>query len=431
MKSIGGTIEAELTWTGERFERDVRVRVGEDGRIGAIEAATGEADLRLAGRALLPGFVSAHSHAFQRALRGRGESFPAGGGSFWTWREAMYGLVESLDEQRAHEICLGAFREMLACGITSVGEFHYLRHGDRPLNHALDAVVMGAAKEAGIRLCLIPSYYRTGGFDAPLTAAQRRFETRSVEEYWDQFDRLRTRLDPSLQSLAASAHSLRAAPLEDLERLASEARRRGVAFHIHLEEQRREVRECQEARGATPMGLLLERVEVDSSVTAVHCTHTDPLEMEAYLEKGGRVCLCPLTEANLGDGIPDVPTLIDCGASMCVGTDSNARISPLEELRWLEYVQRLDGERRGSVVDERGEISGPLLRIGTEGGGAALGVPTGAIRAGLWADFVTVDLRSGALEGVEGESLGAALVCGAGNAALGGVCVGGRWLVGP
>jgi len=431
MSVLAKTIEAELTWIDGRFERDVRVTLTPDGRIGDVGPARGGADLRLTRRALLPGFVSAHSHAFQRALRGLGESFPAGAGSFWTWREAMYELVLSLDEQRVHDICLGTFREMLACGITCVGEFHYIRHGERPLDHALDAVVLTAAKEAGIRLCLMPSFYQRGGFDKPLSEAQRRFESRSVEEYWDQFDRLRARLDPALQSLGASAHSVRAVSPNDLEALGREAHRRELPFHIHLEEQRKEVRECQEAHGATPMQLLMERVEINERVTAVHCTHTDPLEMEAYLAKGGRVCLCPLTEANLGDGIPDVATLIDSDGAICIGTDSNARISALEEIRWLEYVQRLDGERRGAVVGGGGDVAGPLLRIGAEVGGEALGIETGAIRVGLWGDFAAVDLDATALEGVSAGALAAGLVCGGGNEVVCGACVGGRWLVGP
>src|SRR5262245_35108402 len=157
-------LEADLTWTGERFESGVRVAIGPDGRItgvGALKDAVGE---RLKGQALLPGFVNAHSHAFQRGLRGRGERFPAGAGSFWSWREAMYALVEELDAERLRALSLRAFREMLAAGITTVGEFHYLHHAKEG-DWALDEAVLAAAREAGIRLVLLEVYYRTGGIE--------------------------------------------------------------------------------------------------------------------------------------------------------------------------------------------------------------------------------------------------------------------------
>ncbi len=435
-------IEAELTWTGERFERGVRVVVGAGGRIEAVGpagpaagdagAAGGAPVLRLPGRALLPGFVSAHSHAFQRGLRGLGERFPAGAGSFWSWREAMYGLVGSLDRERLHALSLAAFEEMRAAGITAVGEFHYLHHDDdTAADWSFDRVVLDAAREAGIRIVLLQACYTAGGFGRPLEPAQRRFRAPSLAAYWDQLDRLTEALDPATQSLGAAAHSLRAVPLADVAALHAEARRRGLVFHLHLEEQRREIEECLAAHGARPMALLLRELEIGPETTAVHCTHTDPGELARFAAAGGNVCVCPLTEANLGDGIPPLvaapsaaPTVVE---RLCLGTDSNARIAMIEEMRWLEYGQRLAGERRGALAGPDGRLAPCLLAAATLGGARSLGLPAGTIAPGLWADFAAIDLGHPALAGAEDDTLAEALITGCGNGAVAATSVGGRW----
>src|SRR6185295_6795750 len=299
-------LEADLTWTGLRFESDVQIAVGQDGRIEAVGSLGRSPDLRLHHRALLPGMVSSHSHAFQRGLRGRGETFPAGRGSFWSWREAMYGLVGRLDAEEFQALCLQTFREMRAAGITTVGEFHYFHHretGSDAADYAFDDLVLAAAAEAGIRIALIESYYRTGAVGQPLEGPQRRFGSPSTAAYWQQMDRLAKRLDPRRETLAASVHSLRAASLEDLATIYDEARRRDLPFHIHVEEQRREIEDILAYYGQRPMALLLETLGTATDLTAVHCTHTDAEEMDRFLAAGGTVCLCPLTEGNLGDGI--------------------------------------------------------------------------------------------------------------------------------
>ena len=204
-------IEADLTWTGARFEPGIRVSVDDDGRIVAAGLLQDATTLRLEGQALLPGFVNAHSHAFQRGLRGRGEHFPEGSGSFWSWREAMYSDVEKLDAESLHSASLLAFSEMRAAGITSVGEFHYLHHlSPDERRYELDAVVLDAAAEAGIRIALLSAFYRTGAIGAPLRAGQRRFESRSVEEYLDAVARLKAQ--NATQSFGIVSHSIRAAP---------------------------------------------------------------------------------------------------------------------------------------------------------------------------------------------------------------------------
>lgn len=429
--NVGTVLEADLTWTGEAFEPGIQIHVGADGRIAEVGKAGDERSSspihRLRDRALLPGFISAHSHAFQRGLRGRGETFPRGSGSFWTWREAMYGLVARLGTEDFQSLCLQTFREMRAAGITTVGEFHYFHHSPGTEDWACDDLVLRAASEAGLRIVLLQSYYRTGAIGQPLEGPQLRFDGRSPAAYWEQMDRLASRLDPRRQSLAASVHSLRAASLDDLRAIYDEARRRDLPFHIHVEEQRREIEDALAYYGRRPMDLLLDTLGTATDLTAVHCTHTEADDMERFVAGGGTVCLCPLTEANLGDGIAAVPHLRSLGGAVCLGSDSNARISTLEEMRWLEYVQRLASESRGVCRDEKGHVARVLLDAATLGGAQALGLDAGRIAPGAWADFAAVDLTARTLAGWEPETLLDALVFGAAEEAIAGTCVGGEW----
>ncbi|HEX6900684.1 MAG TPA: formimidoylglutamate deiminase [Thermoanaerobaculia bacterium] len=422
--------EADLTWTGRVFEAGVQVEVADDGRIESVGSLGLAPDLRLAGRALLPGMISAHSHAFQRGLRGRGETFPAGAGSFWTWRQAMYSLVGRLEEDEFRALCLQTFREMRSAGITTVGEFHYFHHREESpdaADYAFDAPVLDAAAEAGIRIALIQSYYHTGGVGQPLEGPQRRFRSPNPQVYWEQMDRLAARLDPRRETLAASVHSLRAAGPDDLAAIYTEARRRDLPFHIHVEEQRREIDDVLAYYGQRPMALLLKTLGTATDITAVHCTHTDPEEMERYLAAGGMACFCPLTEGNLGDGIATASRTHPTSGAFCIGSDSNARISPIEEMRWLEYAQRLATESRGALRDAEGSVSRTLLEAATVGGAKALGIEAGRIEPGLWADFAAIDLDSPSLAGWTPETLLDSLIFGATEAVVAATCVGGEW----
>jgi formimidoylglutamate deiminase len=426
-------LAADLTWTGERFETDIQILVGEDGRIEAVGGLDRTPDVPLAGRALLPGFVIAHSHAFQRGLRGRGETFPRGSGSFWTWREAMYDLVSRLDAGTFRALCLQTFREMRSAGVTTVGEFHYFHHrqaeptGPDAADYEFDALVLAAAAEAGIRIALIQSYYHTGAVGQPLEGAQRRFRSPSPQSYWEQMERLAELVDPRRQTLAASVHSLRAAGPEDLAVLYQEARRRDLPFHLHVEEQQREVEDVIAYYGRRPMALLLETLGTATDLTAIHCTHTDSEEMERFLAAGGTVCFCPLTEGNLGDGIPAAPRAHPTSGAFCLGSDSNNRISPIEEMRWLEYGQRLLTETRGALRDKHGNVAKLLLEAATLGGAKSLGIEAGRIAPGLWADFVAIDLKSPSLAGWTPETLLESVIFGASEEVVAATCVGGTW----
>jgi formimidoylglutamate deiminase len=422
-------IQADLTWIDGSFVPGVTVAVGVSGRVESVGQARysgSGAFRRLEGMALLPGFVNAHSHAFQRGLRGAVERFSSVAGTFWSWRDGMYALAASLDREALGQLCRRTFAEMRSAGITTVGEFHYLHH-DGDHDWAFDDVVLEAAADVGIRLVLLQACYSAGGIGRPLEPGQRRFDTVDLAAYWRQWDRLARQLDPRTQSLGVVAHSVRAASLAEIRALHAEAVRRRLPFHIHVEEQRREIEESVAAYGRTPMRLLCEELQTAEGLTAVHCTHTAPADMAAFLERGGRVCVCPLTEANLGDGIPDLSAPHAAGGRIALGTDANTRISAIEEMRWLEYGQRLRAQGRGALADARGGVAACLLEAATSGGAAALGIGSGRITTGEWADFVAVNLNAVPLAGEPSEGLLEAIVFGGGNEVVAGTFVGGKW----
>ena len=420
-------IQPELTWTGKRFEPDIQIVITADGMLGAVGSTSGSPPDEVThwpGRAVLPGMVNAHSHAFQRGLRGRGEQFPQGTGSFWSWRETMYELVTAMDEAAMYDVSRRAFAEMLSAGITTVGEFHYLHHDDSNQGYALDASVLRAAADVGIRIVLLQVFYRTGGFGRPLKGGQQRFRTSSGDAHWAQFDSLSETVDPVTQTLGVAAHSIRAVSLDDLAALHEEAKRRDLVFHMHVEEQPAEIEACEAAYGSRPMAVLNERLEIDARFCAVHCTHTAPSDMEAFLAAGGSVCLCPLTEANLGDGVPDgrgIPA-----GRIALGTDSNLRISFVDEMRWMEYAQRIATESRGVFVDESGGCAAALWHTATVNGARALGVNAGVLKAGAAADLIALDLTAPTLTGWTPETLLDSFIFGSGNEAIAEVWVGGR-----
>ncbi|TFH66938.1 MAG: formimidoylglutamate deiminase [Gemmatimonadales bacterium] len=418
-------VEAELTWTGDSFEPEVQVEILTDGRVGRVGSLGLKPTLVLPHQAVMPGFVNAHSHAFQRGLRGQGERFPSGAGSFWTWREAMYGLVDRLDRERFTDLATQAFMEMRASGITTVGEFHYLHHSPDTEDFALDRALLTAAEAAGIRLVLLVAYYRTGGINTPVSQVQQRFFTPSPTAYWEHLDGLVDDLGPN-QTLGVVVHSIRAGGPGDISTLHAGAIDRGLPFHMHVEEQRREIEASISTYGRTPMRVILDAIGDASSFTAVHCTHTDDADRSALLAAGGRICLCPLTEANLGDGIPMLDGVDP--ARCCLGTDSNARIDMFEEMRWLEYGQRLRGESRGALADADGHVARTLLDAATSGGAAALAVDAGRIATGALADMTVVSLDDPTLDGATPDRLLEAMVCGTDARIVTRTAVGGSWI---
>jgi formimidoylglutamate deiminase len=422
---------ADLTWVDDRFVAGVAISVDPDGKISSVGPETaleaGAPLERLPNVALLPGFINVHSHAFQRGLRGRGETFPASAGSFWTWREAMYELVSRLDGDETESLSRAAFTEMRRAGTTTVGEFHYLHHSATGIDWSLDPRILKAARDAGIRLVLLATYYRTGAVGKPLQGAQRRFESPDPESFFAQLDRLAPLLDPATQSLGVAIHSIRAASLDDFRTVYREARRRGLPVHMHVEEQRGEIDEASAVYGRPPMQVILETLGTAEAVTAIHCTHTRPRDLARFLEEGGTVALCPLTEGNLGDGIPDLPGHSERELPLCLGSDSNLRISILEDMRWLEYGQRLRRESRGLLRNSAGDSVVTLLAAATRGGSRSLSLRAGAIAPDHWADLTAIDLNHPSIARVTPETLAAAIVFGAPDSVIAGTYVGGRW----
>jgi formimidoylglutamate deiminase len=326
------------------------------------------------GTLTLPGFVNAHSHAFQRALRGRTE-----GDDFWAWREAMLALAEGLSPEQVRAGYVQVYREMLAAGFTLVGEFHYL---GLPEAHA----AVEAAAEAGIELVLLLAAYGRGGLE--------RFRQESPADYLSQLEEVRA----TGVRVGLAPHSVRACPRDWLEELARYASAESLPLHVHADEQRREIEECLAEHGLRPIELLAETGCLGPHATVVHATHADAHELDLLAETGSRVCICPTTEANLGDGFVPAEEICRRGIGICIGSDSNVRIDPLEELRELEGIARRRTGKRGVL-----SVS-TLLCCGADEGAAALGVER-------WPD-VGVDLEHRSLTGVEAGDVHAALVLG-------------------
>ena len=323
----------------------------------------------------LPGFVNAHSHAFQRALRGRTE-----GGDFWAWREAMLELAATQTPETVRRDYARTYAEMRLAGYTAVGEFHYLG-----LPEARAAAE--AAREAGVELVLLLAAYARGGLP--------RFRQESPADYLAQVDDLAS--DGGIR-VAVAPHSVRACPRGWLEEIGRYAERERLPLHVHADEQPREIHECLAEHGLRPIELLAETGCLGPRTTVVHATHASDQELELVRDAGARVCVCPTTEANLGDGFAPVERLCERGIGICIGSDSNVRIDPLEELRELEGIARRQALRRNVLSAER------LLCYGADEGAGALGLER-------W-DDVHVDLGHVSLQGLEDGDVFAALVFG-------------------
>ncbi|MBA2345878.1 MAG: formimidoylglutamate deiminase [Rubrobacter sp.] len=376
----------------------------EDGRIVEVGPATeGE---RLPGRALAPGFVNDHSHAFQRGLRGRVEHRSSDHlhDDFWTWREKMYELAESMDPdsmQRTAERCYG---EMLSAGYTSVTEFHYVHHRSDATHYddlnALAKAVAEAAENVGIRLVLLPTAYARGGIP--------RFRDASPEAYFERVDALREwAADRAPVEVGVAAHSVRAVPRGWLESLAEYARIHSLPLHIHADEQPREIEESEEEHGIKPIELLAETGFLGPRTTVVHATHADENELDLLSKHDSSVCVCPTTEGNLGDGFLPAEGILKRGIRLSIGSDQHARLDPFEELRELETnARRLAGRRNVLVAEGETSPTPYLLRTGWQ---------RDRLKPGAPADFVEIDLAPPEISDIEPEHLTSALVFGAGR----------------
>lgn len=387
--------------------RDVRIAIA-DGRIASMEVGVVREAADAAHGAALPGVSNLHSHAFQRGMAGLAETRGPVGDSFWTWREIMYRFVGRMSPDDVEAIAALAYVEMLETGFTRVGEFHYLHHDPEGRPYAdpaeMAARIAAAAAATGIGLTLLPVFYAHAGFGglAP-TEGQRRF-LHGLDGFARLLDGARSAisgLDDAVLGLAP--HSLRAATPEELTGLVGLAG--SGPIHIHIAEQVKEVEDCLAWSGRRPVEWLFAQTEVDARWCLVHATHVTPDELARIAASGAVAGLCPITEANLGDGLFPAQAFLDQNGRFGVGSDSNVLIDPAEELRTLEYGQRLAQRGRNLLARAPGRSTGGDLYRGALAGGAqALGVEAG-LSVGASADIVGLDLSQPSLAGRGGDAL--------------------------
>jgi formimidoylglutamate deiminase len=385
---------------------------------------------------VLPGMINLHSHAFQRAIGGLTERAGSGPDSFWTWRDLMYRVANRITPEQMEAVAAQLYAECLRHGYTAVCEFHYVQRapGGHPYGHPAETAqrIAQAARESGIGLTLLPVMYAYAGFnDTPLRQDQERFRTdpAQVLRIVEALEPLR---GPQLE-VGAAPHSLRAASGSQLRDLVA-GMPAGRPLHIHIAEQQLEVQQCLDATGSRPVDYLMREVEVDRRWCLVHATHLSESETAALAASGAVAGLCPTTEANLGDGLFPLAPYIAAGGVFGIGSDSHVSQSAVEELRWLEYGQRLAQQQRNIAVDagrdEGGRDVGTYLwRQALRGGAQAAGRAVGSLAAGRRADLLVLDSAHPNLDGVDShEVLGRFLFCGNDNLVRD-VLAGGRWVV--
>lgn len=363
--------------------------------------------------ALLPGLVNAHSHAFQRGIRGKTEYLVAGreAQDFWTWRQEMYSAALGYDADQVQAVSRLAFMEMALSGITSVGEFHYLHHQPSGQPYAdpneLAHRVIAAAKEVGIRIALLRVGYQRAGFGRAAEAAQRRFVEADVDTYLSRLSDLQTRWknDP-LVSVGLAPHSIRAVPENWLRAMAQYAKAEDLAVHIHACEQRREIDESLAEYGRAPIAALAELGVLSPRLSIVHGTHLADEEFDLLARARPTIVACPTTERNLGDGFLPAQKLVARDVPIGLGSDSHTNIDLWEEMRLVEYHERLRHERRNVLASAKHPRTADILwPMGAANGARALRIPAGSFAPGTHADFLAVDLTHISLRGSDAHSL--------------------------
>ncbi len=394
----------------EGWARQVAISIDPAGRIGSVQSgATASPDAFHCG-VLLPALANVHSHSFQRALAGLTESRgPTAQDSFWTWRELMYRFLAHLTPDDVQAIGAFVFMESLKAGYAAIGEFHYLHHQADGTPYADLAEMAGrlaaAAGQSGIGLTLLPVLYQQGGCDGrALVGGQRRFANTT-----DRFARLHSASAAAVSQIAADCvtgvapHSLRAVTREALGQMVSLAPH--APIHLHIAEQTAEIDEVQAAYGMRPVHWLLEHHPITARWCLVHATHMTEQETRALAASGAVAGLCPITEANLGDGIFNASMFLAGGGRLAVGSDSNVRISLVEELRLLEYSQRLRDRSRAVLASANHSTGRVLYTEAARGGAQALGREAGRIAPGQLADLIALDADSTDLAGLHGDTL--------------------------
>ena len=425
---------AERALLPNGWANNVRLEVGADGLLTHIQAdASAQGAEQLSGP-LLPGMPNLHSHAFQRAMAGLAEVAGNPNDSFWTWRDLMYRLVGKISPDQLGVIARQLYIEMLKCGYTSVAEFHYVHHDHNGQAYAdpaeLSLQISHAASAAGIGLTLLPVLYSHSGFGglAP-NDGQRRF-INSTQNYLD----LQARLQPILaqqpaQRLGLCFHSLRAVTPQQISDVLA-ASDPQCPVHIHIAEQQKEVDDCLAWSGRRPLQWLYENTEVDQRWCLVHATHANPEEVSLMARSRAIAGLCLTTEANLGDGIFPAVDFLAQGGRMGIGSDSHVSLSVVEELRWLEYGQRLRDQRRNRLYGaEQPMVGRTLYDAALDGGAQALGQPIGALAVGKRADWLVLDGNDPYLATASGDAILNRWLFAGGDRQVRDVLVNGKWVV--
>ncbi|HEX7384320.1 MAG TPA: formimidoylglutamate deiminase [Burkholderiaceae bacterium] len=422
-------------WIGGGWQQCVLLEAGADGRwagIGAGVAAPPDAE-HLAGP-VIPPLVDAHSHAFQRAMAGLAERREAGEDDFWSWRDRMYGVALRITPDQLRAVAAQLYVELLRGGYTQVCEFHYLQH-DRDGSRYADPMLLSwaladAADDAGVGLTLLPVLYERAGFaQGRLRDDQRRFATTAA----DVIARHRAAQHGSRRHLNAGVaiHSLRAATAESIHALRGLAEGIEGPIHIHAAEQTAEVDDCVAATGARPIEWLAREGLLDARWQLVHATHAQPQEIDAVAANGAGIVICPATEANLGDGLADLPRWLAARVPIAIGSDSQVTRSWVEELRWLDYGQRLALRRRnvGASPEAQPATAARLFDAALAAGAAAAGFAHWGLRVGARADFLVLDARDASLLGVPPSHTLDALVFSSSGNAIRDVAVAGQLVV--
>lgn len=426
---------APSAWVDGRWQGEVRLEVAADGCWSRIEAGVrcGEGMTRLAGP-VMPSLVDTHSHAFQRAFAGLAERREVGDDDFWSWRDRMYGLALKLDPAQLQAIAAQLYVELLKGGYTQVCEFHYLQHqpDGRPYPDPLTMswALADAAEQVGLGLTMLPVLYARSGFgQTGLREDQRRFAT-DAAWVWNASQAINAAGRP-LVNAGVALHSLRAANSEDIEVLQALVGDVDLPIHLHISEQPQEVRDCLAATGRRPMQWLCERFRPDARWHLVHATHSTRDEIAQVAASGASVVICPGTEGNLGDGLIDLPGWLAAGVPISIGSDSQVTRSWVEELRWLEYGQRLGLRQRNVAAAPAAPHFQPstaarLFDAARAGSAAPAGFSRWGLEPGARADFLVLDTEAPGLLGLPASQLLDGLVFATQGQALRDVFVAGR-----
>ena len=428
----------ELLLVDGRFARDRGLLVGDEGTILSVSSSDTASDtvIDLPGKALLPGFVNVHSHAFQRLIRGKSESRAVAGKDFWSWRRTMYHAAAHLDPQQVYDVACMAFLEMALAGTTTVGEFHYLHTAPngRPYDdpNLLGKQVIAAAQSVGIRIVLLRCAYLRSGYQLPPDPGQTRF-IETTHDFLANMDALLHEVPATASDmvrLGVAPHSIRAVPLDDLRQIAVWARARSLPVHMHMAEQVAENEACLREYGATPVALAGKAGLLGPDWTAVHAIHVTTEEVARLGDAGATVGACPTTERNLGDGILAADKVMQAGVRVALGSDSQAQIDPMEDARELDYHLRLTHQQRALLDQIHGEdLASRLFDCATLNGARALAIPAGRLAVGSFADFFTIDLRDVSIAGHSSEDLLPLVVFGMNRKAIRDVAVNGKLIV--